>query len=249
MKRYCQLIVFLTLCLILSCSSDKGAEKVAMSKQRMPPPTPFVLGSGDELTFNVWRHDNLERTVQIDPSGNIYLPLVGEMKASGLTIPQLRTEITSRLSKYIVNPQVDISVSSLQSQKVHVLGEVVSPGSFVLDHRMLVWEAIAQAEGFTADANKDAVLLVRSENGFARITALDLDIEELLEHGGLTEDFILKNGDLLYIPPSTIANVERFMTRLNNILSPFLNIERGIIMSQDVRNVIKGKDIRGGVVY
>lgn len=249
MKRYRQLILFLPLFLILSCSSDKGSEKVVIRQQEMAPPTPFVLGPGDELTFNVWRHDTLERNVQIDPSGNIYLPLVGEMKASGLTIVQLRKKISSRLSKYIVNPQVDISVSSLQSQKVHVLGEVNSPGSFVLDRRMLVWEAISLAQGFTNDANKDEVLLVRSEDGFARITALNLDIEEMLENGNLKQDFSLKNGDLLYIPPSTIADIERFMVRLNNIISPILSVERGIIMSQDVANVLKGKDIKGGVVY
>ncbi len=241
--------MLLPLFLLLSCSSDRAAETVVITDQEMSPPTPFVLGSGDKLTLNVWRHDNLERSVQIDPAGNIYLPLVGEMKASGLTIPQLRKEISSRLSKYIVNPQVDISVSNLKSQNIHVLGEVNSPGSFALDRRMLAWEAISQAQGFTTDANRDAVLLVRGENGFAKIIALNLDIEEILKNGVPIKDFILQNGDLLYVPPSTIANVERFMVRLNNIISPLLNIERGIIMSQDVRNVLNGKRISGGVIY
>jgi polysaccharide export outer membrane protein len=249
MKRYHQFILFLPLFLILSCSANKPAEKIVVSQKDIGSPTPFVLGQSDEIIFNVWRHDELQRTVQIDPSGNLYLPLVGEVKASGLTIPQLRKKICLRLSKYIVNPQVDISVSRLKSQKIHILGEVNSPGSFPLDRRMLVWEAISQAKGFTTDANKENVLLVRSEDGFARITALNLDIQKMLKKGGPKQDFSLRNGDLIYVPPSTIANVERFMLRLKNIISPITEFERGIIMSQDVVNVLKGKDIKGGIVY
>lgn len=249
MKRYHLLILFLPLFLILSCSTDKPAEKIVVSQKDIGSPTPFILGQGDEIIFNVWRHDKLQRTIQIDPSGNLYLPLVGEVKASGLTIPQLRKKICLRLSKYIINPQVDISVSRLKSQKIHILGEVNSPGSFTLDRRMLVWEAISEAKGFTNDANKKNVLLVRSEDGFARITALNLDIQKMLKNGGLKQDFILRNGDLIYVPPSTIANVERFMLRLNNILSPIISIEKGIIMGQDVSKVLRGEDVKGGVVY
>lgn len=249
MKRYRQLILFFPLFLILSCSSDKGSEKVVIGQQEMAPPTFSVLGPGDELTFNVWRHDTLERTVQIDPSGNIYLPLVGEMKASGLTIVQLRKKISSRLSKYIVNPQVDISVSSLQSQKVHVLGEVNSPGSFViLDRRMLVWEAISQAEGFTNDANKDEVLLVRSEKGVARVTALNLNIKEMAKNGKLDQNVYLRNGDIVYVPPSFIANVERFMVRFYNIINPFASLERGIIMAPEALNVLRGEEAEKEIV-
>jgi polysaccharide export outer membrane protein len=249
MKRYHQFILFLPLFLILSCSANKPAEKIVVSQKDITSPTPFVLGQSDEIIFNVWRHDELQRTVQIDPSGNLYLPLVGEVKASGLTIPQLRKKICLRLSKYIVNPQVDISVSRLKSQKIHILGEVNSPGSFPLDRRMLVWEAISQAKGFTTDANKENVLLVRSEDGFARITALNLDIQKMLKKGEPKQDFSLRNGDLIYVPPSTIANVERFMLRLKNIISPITEFERGIIMSQDVVNVLRGRDIKGGIVY
>lgn len=256
MTNYFKAFLLLMLLATVSCSGDQKesrneivVQKFLEKDTKMIPPPPSVLGAGDELTFNVWRHDNLERTVQIDPAGNIQLPLAGEIKASGLTISQLREEVSLRLSKYLVNPQVDISVSNLKSQNIYVLGEVNSPGSFVLDRRMLAWEAISQAQGFTTDANKEAVLLVRSENGFARIIALNLDINEIFEDGVPLKDFILRNGDLLYVPPSAIADFERFMNRLNNILSPILNIERGIIMSQDVRNVLKGKEISGGVIY
>jgi len=249
MRHYRYFSWFLFLALILSCSTKTTSEEITVNKGDVSPPAPFVLGAGDKISLSVWRHDDLAKTVQIDPSGDISLPLIGDIKASGLTTAQLREEVRLRLSKYIINPKVDINVSTLASQSVFVLGEVNSPGSFILDRSMLVWDAISLAQGFTQDANRDAVLLVRSENGLGKISALNLDIQDMFKKGEVLPDYRLKNRDLIYVPPSTIVDVERFMKRLNNILSPILNIERGIIMSQDVRNVLKGKSISGGVIY
>ena len=250
--RFWQIICFLPFLLIISCSGNKivkdtNVEKGAVDKnEEVSPSFPFILGTGDEITVNVWRNDDLNRTVQIDPSGNIYLPLAGEIQASGLTISQLRGKIVSGLSKYIIDPQVDINVSGLKSNRVHVLGEVKSPGTFPLDTRMLAWEAISKAGGFTNDANKKEVLLVKSENGVARVAALN--IHSMLKTGELYQDVYLRNGDVIYVPPSFIANLERFMQRFNNIMNPFITLERGIIFSQDARKVLQGEEVRGVVV-
>jgi polysaccharide biosynthesis/export protein len=249
MSRYRCLVCLLLLPLIISCSSKKIPEDVIVNREEAAPKAPFALGVGDEISFSVWRHDDLTRTLQIDPAGDISLPLIGQLKASGLTIAQLREQIHERLSKYIVNPKVDVSLTDLASQNVYVLGEVNATGTFTLDRDMLVWDAISLAGGFTQDANQEAVLLVRGENGIARISALDLDIQDIFKKGKGVPDYRLRSRDLIYVPPSKIADVERFMLRLSNILSPLLNIERGIIMSQDVRNVLKGQDIKGGVIY
>jgi len=249
MRAYRYLFWLPFLILILSCSGKKTSEEVVVNRSEESPAVPFVLGVGDEITFNVWRNDDLEGTVQIDPSGYISLPLAGEIKASGLTIRQLREEIRSRLAQYIINPKVDVNVSALSSQNVYVLGEVNAPGSFTMNRNMVIWDAISSAEGFTEDASKEGVLLVRSENGVARVSMLNLDIQEIFENGEPLPDYRLRNRDLIYVPPSTIADIERFMNRLNNILRPILNLERAIIMTQPVRDVLSGKKLTGGVIY
>lgn len=246
MKDWQIIWLLLLLLLVVSCSGHKivkegGAEKGIVDKKEAAFPTSsFILGSGDEIAINVWRHEDLKRTVQIDPSGNIYVPLAGEVEASGLTISQLREKIASGLSKYLVDPQVDINVSSLKSRKVHILGEVKSPGTFTLDQKMLAWEAISQAGGFTTDANQKEVLLVRNENGVARVAALN--IHDMLKTGRIDQDIRLRSGDVIYVPPSFIANLERFMQRFNNIISPFIALERGIILAPEVENVLRGKE-------
>ena len=93
-------------------------------------PSPFVLGYGDEIRINVLRNTDLNRTVNADPNGNIYLSLAGEIRAEGISIRELRETMTQRLSKYLINLVVDINALALQSQKHCVRDEVRTPGSY-----------------------------------------------------------------------------------------------------------------------
>ena len=252
MKHWRIIWFLLLLLLVVSCSGHKivkegGAEKEIVDKKETAfPASSFILGSGDEITFNVWRHEDLKRTIQIDPSGNIYVPLAGKVEASGLTISQLSEKIASGLSKYLIDPHVDINVSSLKSRKIHILGEVNSPGTFILDQKMLTWEAISQAGGFTSDANEKGVLLVRNEKGVARVAALN--IHDMLKTGKIDQDIHLRSGDIIYVPPSFVANLERFMQRFNNIISPFISLERGIILGPEAVDVLRGKETERDVI-
>jgi polysaccharide export outer membrane protein len=246
MIKYWPIIWVLSFFLVLSCSANKevkdgiGTKGIIDRQEEISPPSPSILGSGDEIIINVWRHDDLKRAIQIDPSGNIYLPLAGEIQASGLTISQLREEVTLRLSKYLTDPQVDISVSRLKSQKIYILGEVKSPRSLTLDREMLVWEAISQAGGFTDEANENKVLLVRSEKDVARVTALNLNIRRMLKNGKLAQNVYLKNGDIVYVPPSLIADLERFMRSFQTIIGPFIQVGSGIVVWDEAIKILRG---------
>ena len=185
--------------------------------------------------------DDLSLESKIDPTGQIMFPVIGEVPAAGKTVAELRDEIQQRLSEYLVNPQVTINVSAILSQKIHVIGEVNSPGSFIMEQKILVWEGILKAGGFTRDANEKKVLLVRSEKGIAKVNVINLDIKEMVKDGKLTQNAYLNNGDIIYVPPKRIASVERFMTRFSNILEPFINLERGIILAPEAADVLRGK--------
>ena len=207
-----------------------------------PPPSPvFLVGAGDDLSVRIWRNDDLNRQVRVDPSGLISLPLIGDVKAEGRTPPELAAEIRTRYAeKFLVNPQVDVNVAQVRSRKVYVLGEVRSPGSFDLDPRMLPWEAVARAGGFTEDANRQAIMLVRRNDGKGE--ALVLNLAAMLEGTEMPSDALLRDRDVLYIPPARIASVERFMIRLNNILSPILSLESGIILGREASDALKGTE-------
>ena len=249
--QYSSILLFL---LVISCAGQKIAANksetapMAVEQEPVAMTSSFTLGRGDEITMNVWRHTDLSRTIRINPEGMIYLPLAGEIEAAGLTITQLRKEVIFKLSKYIKDPQVDINVSALRSMTIYVLGEVHAPGTFVLDRRMKPMEAIAAAGGFTQDANTRNILLVRAEKDVTKVRALNLNISDVQAGKNLTPVMYMQNRDVLYVVPSVIANVERFMKRFSNILRPFTQLPSAIVLGNDAWDVLRGKQGGGRAV-
>lgn len=233
----------MSLLALVSCKSTPPSPALPTAAGK---PRTVLLGSGDEIAFNVWRNPDMTRTLTIDFAGNVSIPLAGEIHAAGLTASQLKEEAARRLVKYLNNPQVDISVTIVRSQKYHVLGEVRSPGTFGMEQAMYVWEAIPRAGGLTADANDDRVLLVRKDGGQGKATVVN--IRKAIQEGNFDESLTLASGDVVYVPPTKIASLEAFMIRLNNILNPILGLEKGIILEPDVSDVLTGKsgDSSGG---
>src|SRR6267143_4492807 len=98
----------------------------------------YIIGPEDELIVNVWREADLSRSVPVRPDGRISLPLLNDVQASGLTPMQLGSEITTRLKKFIAEPQVTIIVSRVNSQRIYIVGEVNRAGAFPLVPNMTV---------------------------------------------------------------------------------------------------------------
>jgi len=251
------MIWVLSLLLAGSCSTNNLVEKVesdvlrtAVDKKQTTglPLAQFILGPGDTVRINVWRNDDQDGVFRIDQAGYIYLPLTGGIKASGLTVTQLAEKVASGLSKYIVDPKVAVNVDTIRSCRVHVLGEVRSPGYVILDEELRVWEGIARSGGFTVDANERSVLLVRSEAGIAKARALNLKMEDMINAGTLHQVEYLKDGDVVYVPRSRIGDVERFLVHFNNIISPFISTERAIIFAPEVIDTLKGERETGEII-
>jgi len=178
----------------------------------------FVLGPRDEVEVFVWQHTDLSRTVVVDPAGFLSYPLVGTLKAGGVGAAELASQIKERLAKYLVDPQVTVTVKAVRSQKVAVLGEVNKPGVFPLEGPTRVVEAIALAQGFTLDAEPGTVLLIRGDLQRPELHLLALD--RTLFRGAVGENTRLQPGDIIYVPTSRIVDVQRFASRLTGILTP-----------------------------
>jgi polysaccharide biosynthesis/export protein len=220
------------------------------------PGSSFVLGEGDGIEVNVWRQDTLKRAVRVDSSGNIVLPLIGEIKVAGLTVQETNEEVAKRLSRYFVDPQVDIRVTEVVSQKVYLVGEVSNPGFFVLDHKISVWELLAKG-GFTKDADIGKVILI--SNNFptaetqprSKVSMLDLDFSSMEEQPPPVASANLQNGDIIYVPPRRMESGARFGIRVGSILAPIIGWQSAILLVPEIINVITGTDessTQGGVI-
>jgi polysaccharide export outer membrane protein len=240
------MVIVLSLMILAGCSTtnktSKSAQEIAPSVSDEAPKevklTEYILGPGDKIEILVYRHDDLKMITQIDPSGKITYPLLGDITVSGLSIFQLRDTIRTGLSYYVVDPQVSVSVLGVQSQKVYVIGEVTRPGVFSLDIPKSVLEAISSAGGFTQDAKDESVILIRGDKEKPRL--IKLDIESALEDGNISQNIQLQKGDIVYVPSTFIADVSRFSQYLTNILRPILIFEQGVILGPKVEAALEG---------
>ncbi len=215
-------------------SQNEKAEQIGSLKV-----SEFILGTGDSIDISVYRNDDLKKSAKIDSSGRIMFPLIGDIQAAGKDIFAVRNEMQERLSKYLVDPQVTISVTAVQSQKVMVLGEVNNPGIFTLDSEISVMEAISKAGGMTDNAKMNNVLLIRKGQGKPEVTSLDL--KKVLKKGDFSQNKFLHGGDIVYLPAVAIADVSWYFAHLSKILSPIVNLESGIVLWPQAADVLRGE--------
>lgn len=145
----------------------------------------YTLGSSDRLRVTVFGHPDLSGEFEVDGTGQISLPLIGQKKAEGLSTSMLEQSITQTLaSGYILDPRVSVEV--INYRPFYILGEVGKPGEYPYTNGLTVQNAVAAAGGFSYRANKRTVY----------IKSMDSDREIAYE---LTPGTVVKPGDTLRI--------------------------------------------------
>lgn len=154
-------------------------------EQDSPQPRAYRLDTGDRLRVFVYGQPNLSRIYNVDQSGNISVPLIGNIRARGLTTVGLEGAIRSRLSQGLVrDPQVTVDVQ--QNRPFFILGEVRNAGQFPYVTGMTVEMAVAIAGGFGERANERKARLTRRNGAHNEVVDVPLDTE-------------LEPGDTVYI--------------------------------------------------
>jgi polysaccharide export outer membrane protein len=157
----------------------------------------FILGAADVIRVNVWKNADLSQTVTVGPDGFVSLPLLGDVRAAGMTANQLAQHLSSRLSSYVVSAQVTVSVVDIRSRQVYVMGQVGKPGGYPLIAPITVLQLIAQAGGLTTFANHKGIFILRGSKGdlqrlkFNYISAI---------RGDVNQNINLQPGDTVIVP-------------------------------------------------
>jgi polysaccharide export outer membrane protein len=135
----------------------------------------YRIGALDVVEVSVYQVPDLTRSVQVDATGNISLPLIGSVVAAGRTTAELREEIAKRLSvKYLQSPEVSVGVKEFTSQRVTVDGAVTQAGVYPIKGRTTLMQAVALARGATPIANERQVVVFRNVNGQRMAARFDL---------------------------------------------------------------------------
>jgi len=157
----------------------------------------FTLGAADVIRVNVWKNADLSQTVTVGPDGFVSLPLLGEVRAAGMTANQLAQDLSSRLSSYVVSAQVTVSVVDIRSRQVYVMGQVGKPGGYPLIAPITVLQLIAQAGGLTTFANRKGIFILRGSK--ADLQRLKFNYISAI-HGDVNQNINLQPGDTVIVP-------------------------------------------------
>ncbi len=131
----------------------------------------------------------------VDAKGFIEMPLIGQIKVSGLTVNAIRDTVKQKLSKYLENPTVRIIFDNF---KVSVLGEVNRPGVYVVQNeRLTLPEALGLAGDLTIFGNRRNILVIREDEGKREFSRVDLTLREIFKN----PFYFLHPNDVIYIEP------------------------------------------------
>jgi polysaccharide export outer membrane protein len=158
----------------------------------------YTLNPGDQIDIAVWKELELTKTVIVRPDGKFSFPLAGEIQAAGRTIAQVQAEITNKLKTYIPEAVVTASVKELDGYKVYVIGQVGKPGSFVMNPRMNVLQALTVAGGMTPFAALNDIIVLRGAGAAQHV--IQFHYTDVVKGRNLNQNIQLEAGDVVVVP-------------------------------------------------
>lgn len=158
----------------------------------------YSLGPEDVLLISVWKDEQLTREVVVRPDGMISFPLVGDVPAEGRTVEDLRGDLVKRLTKYIPNANVTVTVTKVLSYKVYVVGRVTKPGEYLVGHYTDVLQALSLAGGLTPFAAENDIKIIRRIKGEQRV--FPFRYSDVRKGRDLEQNILLQRGDVVMVP-------------------------------------------------
>jgi polysaccharide export outer membrane protein len=180
-------------------TSTAGASIADASPATKPHDAAYKIGSSDVLAITVWKEPEVSRSIPVRPDGKISLPLVGELQAAGRTPLELERDISGKLKAYITNPDVNVMVQQINSEKFNVLGRVAHSGSYPLSTDTTVLDAIATAGGFLDFAKETGVYVLRSTPGSGQ-KRLAFNYKDVIKGKHPEQNIKLEPGDTVVVP-------------------------------------------------
>ena len=195
----------ITIELLNQLNTARLNEVQKLAEEFSSEPEPYIIGISDVLMVTVWEHPELtipagsfrdaeEAGQQVGEGGYLFYPYVGMVKAAGMTIAQLRRELTEKLSDYIQDPQLDVRVVAFRSKRAYVVGEVRDPGIRpIVDIPMTIADAISLSGGLTDDAYKSGVNVSRGG------VVYEIDLKAMYDYADFSQNMALQHGDIVNV--------------------------------------------------
>ncbi len=188
-------------------------------RQRDVPAHEYTLGPGDQVRIGVADVDDIpDRPVRIDPAGDIDLPLIGSVHASGLAPEQLRQVLRSRFSKYVTDPSVTVNVAEYESRPVSVLGAVIRAGVYQMNSPKTLVDVLSMAGGTAPDAGAMVVVTRQASRGDFAVSGLRaeksagsssvrISLDGITSSTRPSDNILIEPDDVVTVPKAAIVYV------------------------------------------
>ena len=177
---------------VLACGGSYAEEEAPAA------PAPYRLASGDRLQLFVWREPELTRELLVRIDGVVTVPLIGDVKAAGLTPSELATNVQQQLAQFVTTPNVAVGLIAANSAQIYVVGRVSKPGAYPLDKPTTFLQALALAGGCVDFAKTDRILVFRGQGSGSKV--LTVNYKKLENGTDATENAQLAAGDTILVP-------------------------------------------------
>jgi protein involved in polysaccharide export with SLBB domain len=156
----------------------------------------YVIGPGDEIRLTIWGKIEGNWNVEVDRDGNISLPKVGVLGVTGLTFSELRSLLRKELSKYYTGFEMNVSMGSLRTIRIYVVGNTNNPGAYTVSSLSTLVNALIQTGGPAKTGSMRDIQVKRNGE-----TVVRFDMYDFLLSGDKTNDVRLMPEDVIFIPP------------------------------------------------
>jgi polysaccharide export outer membrane protein len=227
----------------------RPAETAVKPASPKEAPADYILGADDQITLSTPEADELNaKVMRIEGNGSITIPLIGTMKAAGLTPAQLSAEISKRLEKFYLKPQVVVSVTEYRSQPVSVFGAVNTPGVQQVQGRKTLIEMLSLAGGPRQDAGPTVIVTRRMEHGplpvegattdpSGQFSTAEIDLKSITSAQRPQDNIPVKPNDVISVPRAHMVYVIGEVQRSGGFI---LNEREGV-------SVIQALSLAGGM--
>lgn len=172
----------------------EAAVKVITERTDIPVPAKYVIGPGDEVKILLWGRVNAYYTLKVDRDGKITIPQIGPVTVAGMTFEEMSKKLIE-LSENIVGANIDVTLGSLRTIPIFVLGDVRRPGAYTIGAFATITDALLLAGGPNEIGSVRRIEL-RRQNKLHTV----FDLYDLLLKGDKSKDVILQAGDIIFVP-------------------------------------------------
>lgn len=184
---------------------------VAAVSSAIGEPTKYTLGPDDIIEVIVRRHPEFSDKYLVNGEGKIQYKFIGDIEVRGLTKIELKEKLTQILGKYIISPDVEVTILEYRSKVIYVIGEVGAPGKYYMKaDKISLREAVVQAGLPTLSAAMRRTTLIRPDKS-GKPQQIKIDLYALLYEGKLNLDQDMYPGDVLVVPATLFAKITRII--------------------------------------